>query len=215
MDRSGDVPQLAGPGDALQLAGGAGGGKIPAWPARKRSQGGAFVSVLWGSGEQHAWNALTLGYSLLMSRTAMDCVLLVTNDAWESTLISQLRLYWSIKRIEDVEVPAGLVSRANQRFQRVFNKLRAWELTTYAKICLLDTDIIIAKNVDELLQLPSPTALVRGHELPGPGQLPGRSQGINAGVITIRPSGHRSLQPHCAPSFRPAHESPLGYANKA
>ena len=195
MACSSDVSQVAGTGDALQLAGDRG-GKIPAWPRSTRATGGAFVSVLWGSGDlQHARNALTLGYSLWLSKTAMECVLLVTADAFESTLIKQLEMYWSIERIQDVEVPAGLVSGASPRFHRVFNKLRAWELHRYKKICLLDTDILIAKNVDELLRLPSPTALVRGHELPGPGQLPRKHQGINAGVITIGPSGRISEDP--------------------
>ena len=40
---------------------------------------------------------------------------------------------------------------------------------------------------DELLRLPSPTALVRGHELPLPGKLPDDHKGINAGVIVMTP----------------------------
>ena len=81
----------------------------------------------------------------------------------------------------------GLVSGANPRFHRVFNKLRAWELDRYAKVCLLDTDTLVVRNADELLSLPTPTALVRGRELPLPGQMPGEHKGINAGVIVLSP----------------------------
>jgi len=49
-----------------------------------------------------------------------------------------------------------------------FNKLRAWELI-YAKVCVLDTDTLFARNADELLRLPSPTALVRAGVCAGGG----------------------------------------------
>ena len=148
----------------------------------------AFVSCLWGTKDEHFLNALVLGFSLNEHNKHMDKILLVTADVWSNAMSSLLKFFWKIRCIRDFHVPAVLVQGANPRFARVFNKLWAWQLTEYSKVCLLDTDILVSRNVEELFRLPTPTALIRGQELPKPGDMPSWYQGINAGVIILSPS---------------------------
>ena len=48
------------------------------------------------------------------------------------------------------------------RFVRVFTKLRALGLTDYAKVVMLDVDLLVTQNIDDLFDLPAPAALMRG-----------------------------------------------------
>ena len=155
-------------------------------PQHPPHEGAAFAAVLWGDNSEHIVNALVLGFSLRQSKTQWDCVLLATEDVLDNAISSLLYMYWDVRIIKEVTVPRHFVSGADPRFSRVFNKLRAWELK-YAKVCLLDTDILIAGDVDELLRLPSPTALYTGRELPQPGQVQREERNINAGVIIMEP----------------------------
>ena len=122
----------------------------------------------------------------------------MTSDILEVFAAELLRLYWDVRTIEHVEVNQALKSRCKNKFTRVFTKLRAWELNDFRKVVLLDTDILVRRNVDELFDLPTPTAPMRGHLAHEPGKLrPGKSLydnttrlqkfGINAGVIVLSP----------------------------
>ena len=90
----------------------------------------------------------------------------------------------------------------------VFTKLAVWKLEDYAKVLLLDIDIIPLKPLDKLFQLPCP-AMVRGQGEENHGaEVDGRrffgtedyehypwgqSGAINAGLILLEPD-HRVFQ---------------------
>ncbi|CAE8639049.1 unnamed protein product, partial [Polarella glacialis] len=48
------------------------------------------------------------------------------------------------------------------RFAKVFTKLRAMELVEFAKILVLDIDLLVMSNIDELFELQAPAAMRRG-----------------------------------------------------
>ena len=186
---------------------------------QKRGTGGAFVTVLWGTSEQHVLDALNLGFSLKKYNTRYDCVLLATSDVLELSATALLSLYWDVKLIDHVPVHSTLLSKCRDRLSGVFTKLRAWEQTEYAKIVLLDGDLLVTRNVDELLQLPTPTAYMRGHKSPEPGKRRDESTltnetgqivyGINAGVIVLTPENADNILQHVAnPS--PSHMATTG-----
>ncbi len=63
--------------------------------------------------------------------------------------------------------------------------MRRMRSSLWAPAVLHSSDTVMARNADEPLNLPAPTALVRGPELLLPGELPGKQKGINAGVIIM------------------------------
>ena len=68
----------------------------------------------------------------------MDCLLLATPAMMDNPLCSLPWVFWKVEPIV-----ASLVSDAHPRFDRLLYKLRAWDLDRYAKVCLLDTDILL------------------------------------------------------------------------
>lgn len=69
--------------------------------------------------------------------------------------------------IEAIEVPE-IVSRLNlsngfAHWNETFAKIRVFSATQFSKIVLLDSDMMIVRNVDELFQLPHFSACVAGH----------------------------------------------------
>ena len=48
------------------------------------------------------------------------------------------------------------------RFAKVFTKLRVLSLVQYAKILLMDIDLLVTESIDELFELEAPMAMVRG-----------------------------------------------------
>ena len=84
------------------------------------------------------------------------------------------------------------------RFSGVFTKLRVLELEEYAKVILLDTDLIIRKSIDELFWRQAPAALRRSPKgwkdhvkIDGSeffNKEAEQTGGINAGVVLLEPS---------------------------
>ena len=80
----------------------------------------------------------------------------------------------------------------------LLTKLRALELTEFTKIVVMDTDLLVLRDVDELFAFPAPAACFRGNTEQRPGaQRDSRSfydsngnrhGGINAGVMVLEPS---------------------------
>lgn len=167
-------------------------------PARKKGgKGCAFVSVLWGESDTHLLDALVLGYSLRKHGVRHATVLLCTAEAMSSEAAKLLKLYWDVRRVDHVEARPEHLAKCKDRHCRVFTKLRAWRLEEYHRVCLLDTDTLLRRNVDEVFDFPVPCALFRGRHPHTPGRTrtpesmfnrSGVQQfGINAGVIIFEP----------------------------
>lgn len=172
----------------------------------------AFVICLWGSSPDYIVGAMVLGHSLLKTGSKHARVCLHTDDVPEAALRLLSRL-WDCRLVEHVEASMDKLSfqdlKQPHRFDKVFTKLRALGLTEFAKILVMDIDLIVLQNIDELFELQAPAALRRGMNdnkwpLKTGDYIDGRSfyggkdtgnskwswgqgTGINAGVMLLQP----------------------------
>ena len=83
-------------------------------------------------------------------------------------------------------------------------KLRAFELVKYTKVVILDPTMVIRHNIDELFEVPTPAAMLRGHnhdlqhgaridatavgaEYPSQSDAWSERTGINGGLLVVTP----------------------------
>ena len=59
---------------------------------------------------------------------------------------------WRVRDVEPIPNPAGKAQLLFPRFATVFAKLRAWELTEWERIVVLDADTLVLQNVDDLFE---------------------------------------------------------------
>ena len=110
---------------------------------------------------------------------------------------------WQLRKVKYIDGVSDLYMRKGNIFDGVFTKLAVWTLEDYAKVILLDLDMIPLKPLDSLFELPCPAAMVRGQgeyyhgdKVDGDSffgtedyqDYPwGQSGGINAGLILLQP----------------------------
>ena len=63
-------------------------------------------------------------------------------------LLKELKIH--VFEIERIKVPLHFASGSQIRDQKLFNKLRVWELSQFKKVVLLDSDIVVRANIDDL-----------------------------------------------------------------
>ena len=163
----------------------------------------ACVAFLWTSGVdnsdmKYVTDALVLGH-LLQEHSSHKRVLIVEEEVLGVPGSNLLKSLWDVRIKKVVEADKNLLGGCHQRFKKTFTKLRAWELTEYEKVCILDLDLCIQKGIDQLFGLEAPAALYTGNDNNPDGEQResaeyfnhhnGKlSKGINAGVMLIRPS---------------------------
>ena len=163
----------------------------------------ACVAFLWTSGAdnsdmKYVTDALVLGH-LLQEHSSHKRVLIVEEEVLGVPGSNLLKSLWDVRIKKVVEADQNLLGGCHQRFKKTFAKLRAWELTEYEKVCILDLDLCIQKGVDQLFGLEAPAALYTGNDNNSAGEQRESaeyfnhhndklSKGINAGVMLIRPS---------------------------
>jgi len=155
---------------------------------------------------------MVLGHSLRRTGTKHALICLHTADV-PPGFIKLLSLIWECRVIEHVNACTQKLSFQDDqphRFDKVFTKLRVLALTDFAKILLMDIDLIVMDNIDELFDLPAPAALRRGmndsrwplktgdsvdgrpffggRDASNPKWSWGQGTGINAGVMLLQPS---------------------------
>lgn len=162
----------------------------------------AQVAVLWGSQPGYVLGALVLGARLREMGTRAELVLMHTDDVPPNHL-ELLRSDWQLRLVDYIDGVSGLYSSKGHRFDGVFTKINAWSATEYNKVLLLDIDLIPLGNLDDLFDLETPAAFVRGgDDLKHGSPVNGRAffsgeqdtdwawqqaGGINAGVILLQP----------------------------
>ena len=163
----------------------------------------AFVAFLWtsavdNSDMKYVTDALVLGH-LLQEHSSHERVLIVEEEVLDVPGANLLKSLWDVRIKKVVEADKNLLGGCHQRFKKTFTKLRAWELTEYEKVCILDLDLCIQRSIDQLFGLEAPAALYTGNDNNSAGEQResaeyfnhrnGKlSKGINAGVMLIRPS---------------------------
>lgn len=137
----------------------------------------AYVTMLCG-GDAYVPGVEALGRSLRASGTREAMIVMVTSDVPETARAELSRQGWIVRPIEAVPRPSQGENALLPRFENVYSKLRAWELTDLHKVVFLDADTVVVQNVDDLFERPQITA--------APDFLmPDR---FNSGVMVLEPS---------------------------
>eukprot|EP00438_Fugacium_kawagutii_P024258 Skav223119 [mRNA] locus=scaffold419:814285:816066:- [translate_table: standard] len=170
----------------------------------------AYLICLWGASSEYMVGAMVLGASIRKTGSKHDRVCLYTEDVPEEH-IQRLSKLWSCRLMTHVDAATDKLSFPDneERFAKVFTKLRGLGLTQYEKVLMMDIDLLVRSNIDDLFELPAPAALRRGmnewgqcrHGQPVDGRsfflgeeksMPrwswGQGTGINAGVMLWQPN---------------------------
>jgi len=121
----------------------------------------AYVVAMWGYSPTYVLGAMVLGKSLLLTGTKKDLVVLHTSDVIGLDLLRKVG--WKTVLIDEVESTDALFGGTRGRFSRVFNKLHLFGLTQYDKVCMLDIDMLVTKNIDDVFDVSAPAAMRRNH----------------------------------------------------
>jgi glycogenin glucosyltransferase len=136
----------------------------------------AYVTTLC-NGDGYVPGVEALGRSLDRTATVHEKVLLVTPDVPAAARQTLSEGGWRVQQVEVIENPNPSTSQLFARFANTFTKLRAFELTDYDKLVLLDADTIVLQNIDDLFERPNMSAAPDF-------LLPDR---FNSGVLVVEP----------------------------
>ena len=135
-------------------------------------------ATLLTHGDAYAPGVEALGRSLRATGTREAMVLMVTEDVSEPTRRRLAEQGWSLRDIAPVKNPTPAHRQLFPRFDKVFTKLRAWELEDFDKVVLLDADMVVRLPVDALFERPE---LAAAPDF----LLPDR---FNSGLMVLEPS---------------------------
>jgi glycogenin glucosyltransferase len=129
-------------------------------------------------GDAYAPGVEALGRSLVATGTTEPMVLMVTADVPRAARERLASQGWILRDIEPVKNPTPAHQQLFPRFDKVFTKLRAWELDEFDKVVLLDADMVVLQPIDELFERPELSA--------APDFL--RPDRFNSGSMVLEPS---------------------------
>jgi glycogenin len=137
----------------------------------------AYVTTLT-HGDAYAPGVEALGRSLRATGTAEAMVLMVTADVPRHARTRLAAQGWALHEIAPVQNPTPAHQQLFPRFDKVFTKLRTWELDAFDKVVLLDADMVVLQNLDDLFDRPELAA--------APDFL--RPDRFNSGLMVLEPS---------------------------
>ncbi len=111
----------------------------------------AYVTLIC-NGDAYLPGVEALGESLKATGTSKLMVAMASADVSEETRARLEAQGWQIRDIAPLH-KAG-AQPLFPRFDDVFAKLRAWQLTEFDKVVLLDADTLVLQNIDELFLRP-------------------------------------------------------------
>jgi hypothetical protein len=129
-------------------------------------------------GDAYAPGVEALGRSLRATGTREPMVLMVTPDVPAPARLRLAAQGWTLREIEPVKNPTPARQQLFPRFDKVFAKLRAWELADFDKVVLLDADMVVRRPIDALFERPE---LAAAPDF----LLPHR---FNSGLLVLEPS---------------------------
>merc|ERR1740127_400645 len=107
---------------------------------------------------------MVLGHSLRKTGSKHALICMHTDDV-PPGFVRLLSALWECRVMEHVKACTEKLSFQDDqphRFDKVFTKLRVLALTDFAKVLMMDIDLIVLDNIDELFELRTPAALRRG-----------------------------------------------------
>ena len=105
-------------------------------------------------GDAYAPGVEALGRSLQATGTREAMVLMVTAGVPNAARARLSKQGWILREIAPVQNPTPAKQLLFPRFDKVFTKLRVWELEEFDKVVLLDADMVVLQNIDELFDRP-------------------------------------------------------------
>ena len=119
----------------------------------------AFITLL--SSKDYINAVLVLAKSLNYVNSQYSLVVAVSEDIYDSDLQKRLQLQRNIiiEKIDRISYSKKVINTwKDTEYQSVLNtacKYSLFKLTKYEKLCYIDADTLVVKNVDELLERPS------------------------------------------------------------
>lgn len=106
--------------------------------------------VTYADSKLYVEAAKVLFKSLQLYNTSCICILMIP-DTFCSYALGDIPAYIQIKAVScfDVSSPA----HAQERYKSCSNKIHCWTLVDYEKVCWLDCDIVVTRNIDELFDI--------------------------------------------------------------
>lgn len=137
----------------------------------------AYVTAM-SHGDGYAAGVEALGCSIRASGTSEPMVVMATPDVSPRARARLVEQGWLIRDVEELRNESCQTVPLFPRFVHSYVKLRAWQLTEFDKVVLLDADTLVLQNVDELFERPefaaAPDFLAPDH--------------FNSGVMVLDPS---------------------------
>ncbi|KAI0936171.1 hypothetical protein AcW1_000473 [Taiwanofungus camphoratus] len=117
---------------------------------------GAYVTLLTRPG--YLPGALVLHQCMASVRSAYPLVAMVTSDLPRDVQEVLRRRGIVLKEVEHLQPQEGthMLSAHDERFAETWTKLKAFDLVEYDRVVLLDSDMIVMRNMDELMDLDLP-----------------------------------------------------------
>ena len=144
----------------------------------------AYATVLYG--DNIYWlGALTLGYSIWATNPIYPTLLLHTGELPSDKLEILAKFYHPVRVPIVKSHPSWIKNYQKSRWKQVFTKITALNQLNYEKILLLDTDMLVKRNMDHLFDISAPAALKLGFNH-GTFLPPGAN--INAGALLLKPN---------------------------
>jgi lipopolysaccharide biosynthesis glycosyltransferase len=120
----------------------------------------AFVSLVMKNPE-YVVGAMVMAHSLRMTQTKHKLVCMLTIDLYDEWKDILKQVY------DEVILTPYIKYKSGNLFSKKQNQIYDWKdisytkwyclsLSQYRKICFLDADLVIVKNIDHLLELPAP-----------------------------------------------------------
>lgn len=147
----------------------------------------AYVTTLCG-GDAYLPGVEVLGRSLAQTGTEVPRIVMVTDDVSERARESLRAQGFGLHEVEPIESPTPETAQIFPRFAMTFTKLRAFGLSDFDKVVLLDADTVVLRNIDDLFERPNFAAAPDFF-------LPDR---FNSGVMVIEPSASLFARLHDA-----------------
>ncbi len=132
-------------------------------------------------GDAYAPGVEALGRSLKATGTREPMVLMVTPDVPAAARLRLADQGWALRDIQPVKNPTPAHQQLFPRFDKVFTKLRAWELTDFDKVVLLDADMVVRRPIDDLFERPELAA--------APDFM--RPDRFNSGLLVLEPGSEK------------------------
>jgi len=123
----------------------------------------AYVTLFMHN-PNYIYGTITLGYSLKLTNTKYDLVCMVTDDLYEKYNKYLELVYDKIVKIPYVNFNEHSLTIKkhkeiyNEWYNISYTKWECLKLTEYNKICFLDSDLLILKNIDHLFEIDAPAA---------------------------------------------------------